>query len=81
MTSKEIVKAIMKKNGKTNADLAKGIGVTQAAAWDRLNSHKTNNLTTNKLTEMLRYLDYELVVIPRGKAERIEGAYVVNDKE
>jgi len=79
MTSKEIVKVIMQKKGKTNADLANGIGVSQATAWDRLNSPKTNNLTVNKLTEMLRYLDYDLVIMPRGKAGRIEDCYVVSD--
>lgn len=81
MTSKEIVKAIMQEKGKSNADLANALGISQATAWDRLNSPKTNNLTVKKLTEMLRYLDYDLVIMPRGKAGRIDGAYLVDGED
>lgn len=79
MNAKEIVIKLMGEQNKTNAQMADAIGVTQAAMWDRLKSPKTNNLTVKKLNEMLRALGYELVVMPRAKAGRIDGAYVVSD--
>ena len=79
MNAKEIVVKLMEEQNKTNAQMADAIGVSQATMWDRLKSPKTNNLTIKKLNEMLRVLGYELVVMPRAKAGRIDGAYVVND--
>lgn len=79
MNAKEIIIELMKKESKTNAQMADAIGITQAAMWDRLKSPKSNNLTVKKLNEMLRALGYELVVMPRAKAGRIEEAYVVGD--
>lgn len=79
MNAKEIVIKLMEEQNKSNAQMADAIGITQAAMWDRLKSPKTNNLTVKKLNEMLRALGYELVVMPRAKAGRIDGAYVVAD--
>ena len=79
MNAKEIVIKLMGDQNKTNAEMADAIGITQAAMWDRLKSPKTNNLTVKKLNEMLRALGYELVVMPRAKAGRIDEAYVVGD--
>ena len=79
MNAKEIVIKLMEDQNKTNAQMADAIGITQAAMWDRLKSPKSNNLTVKKLNEMLRALGYELVAMPRAKAGRIDGAYVVTD--
>jgi DNA-binding Xre family transcriptional regulator len=79
MKAKEIVIKLMGEQNKTNAQMADAIGITQAAMWDRLKSPKTNNLTVKKLNEMLRALGYELVIMPRAKAGRIDGAYVVTE--
>ena len=80
MNEKEIVMKLMKDQNKTNAQMAAALGISPAAMWDRLNSTKTKSLTINKLNEMLRALDCELVVMPRAKAGRIDGAYVVTDE-
>ena len=80
MNEKEIVTKIMKDQSKTNAQMAAALGISPAAMWDRLNSQKTKSLTISKLNEMLRALDYEIVVMPRAKAGRIDGAYVVTDE-
>lgn len=80
MNEKEIVKEIMSAKGITNAQMANALGLTQATMWDRLNGKKAN-LSIAKLNEMLRYLDYDLVIMPRGKANRIEGATIVGDSE
>ena len=80
MTSKDIVLKLMKDQGKTKAELASAIGISQAALWDRLNSPKNQSLTVKKLNEMLRQLGYEVVVMPRAKAGNINNAYVINDE-
>lgn len=80
MNAKEIIIKLMAEQNKTIAEMADIIGITKAAMWDRLKSPKTNNLTVKKLNEMLRALGYELVVMPRAKAGRIEDAYIVTDE-
>lgn len=89
MNSKLIVKEIMENKGVTNADMANRLNITQAAMWDRLKLKKVKNgqempcpnMTVDKLNDMLRALDYEIVIVPRGKSGRIEGAYLVDDTE
>ena len=78
MNEKEIIMKLMEEQNKTNAQMAAALGISPAAMWDRLNSTKTKSLTIAKLNEMLRALDYELVIMPRAKAGRIDGAYVVS---
>lgn len=80
MNAKEIVIKLMAEQNKTNAQMAATLGITPAAMWDRLNSPKNKSLTISKLNEMLRALDYEVVVMPRAKAGRIDNAYVVTDE-
>lgn len=81
MTAKEIVKTLMIEKEVTNADMAAALQITQAALWDRLNPKKTDNMTVKKLNSMLRHLGYDLVIMPRGKAGRVEGSYLVDDSE
>ena len=78
MNEKEIIMKLMEEQNKTNAQMAAALGISPAAMWDRLNSTKTKSLTISKVNEMLRALDYELVIMPRAKAGRIDGAYVVS---
>lgn len=89
MNSKEIVKAIMEQKSVTNAAMADALKITQAALWDRLKTEKVIkgnkvrclNVTVGKLNDMLRYLGYEIVVMPRAKAGKINNAYVITDTE
>lgn len=80
MNAKEIVIKLMEEQDKSIAEMAGIIGINRAAMWDRLKSPKTNNLTVKKMNEMLRALGYELVVMPRAKAGRIDNAYIVGDE-
>ena len=79
MLARDIVKEIMAEKGIKNADMASALGVSQATLWDRLNNKKTSNMSVGKLNEMLRYLGYEVVIMPRGKANRIDGAKIAED--
>lgn len=89
MKAKEIIREIMKEQNVNNATLAGRLGITQASLWDRLKLRKivkgqevsTPNISIEKLNSILSCLDYELVILPRGKAGKIAGAYVIEDKE
>lgn len=65
MTGREIIKEIMKEQGVTNAEMAFGLGITQAALWDRLNNKKVKDIPLSLLSEMLRKLDYTVQIMPR----------------
>lgn len=89
MNCKEIVREIMQAQNVTNATLADRLKITQAALWDRLKLKKTikgeevstPNISVDKLNDILRCLDYELVIVPRGKSGKISGAFLVEDTE
>ena len=77
MNEKEIIIKLMEEQGLSAADLASQMGISNAALWDRIKSPKNKSLTTKKLNEILKQLNYEIVLMPRAKASKINGAYVV----
>lgn len=64
MTSKELIKMLMNERDMTNADMAKQLGISQAALWDRLNK-QSNNMSIAKMNSMLELLGYKIVLIPK----------------
>lgn len=64
MTSKELIKMLMSERDMTNADMAKQLGISQAALWDRLNK-QSNNMSIAKMNSMLELLGYKIVLIPK----------------
>jgi DNA-binding Xre family transcriptional regulator len=77
MNEKEIIIKLMEEQNLRIADLANMMGISNAALWDRIKSPKNKSLTTQKLNEILSNLNYEIVLMPRAKAGKINGAYVV----
>lgn len=75
MKSNEIIRDIMKNQNVGLSKLADRMQKSIRLVSDRL---RMENISTDKLIEMLRYLDYDLVIMPRGKAGRIDGAYLVD---
>lgn len=75
MKSNEIIRDIMKNQNVGLSKLADRMQKSMRLVSDRL---RMENISTDKLIEILRYLDCELVIIPRGKAGRIDGAYVID---
>ena len=74
MKGREIVKAIMEQKAVSNADMAARLQITQAALWDRLNTKKAKDIPSSSLTEMLRHLDYKVIIVPRS-TRLPEGGY------
>jgi transcriptional regulator with XRE-family HTH domain len=79
MNSKELVRKLIEEQGVSQADVAAKMDITPAALWDRISSKKTSSLSVKKLNEILRALGYEVVIMPRAKAGKIENAYVVEE--
>lgn len=76
MTSKELIKTLMIEKNVTNAEMAKTLGITQAALWDRLNPKKSDNTTVTKLNAMLNALGYKIQVVP-SEIPVLENGYEV----
>lgn len=74
MNAGEIVKDIMKKQGKGNADVGAQIGMTGDAIWARINR---KNISIDNLQEMLAALGYELAIVPRGSVKLTDTTYPV----
>mgnify|MGYP004445677279 FL=1 len=76
MTAKTILKKIMVSKCITNADLYKKLRINPATLWERLNSKRTDNMTVNKLNEMLKCLGFKTVIVPEEKTVS-DGEYEV----
>ena len=65
MKAREIVKTIMENLNVSNATMAARMSITPAALWDRLNTKKVKDIPVSTLNEMLKALDYKIVIVPR----------------
>ena len=66
MTSKEIIKEIMKDQNVSNAAMAEKLNISPAALWDRLNNTKNaKDLSVTTLNDMLRAVGYKIMIVPR----------------
>lgn len=81
MNARDVVKRLMDEHGVTNATMADKLKITQAALWDRLNNRKNKSITVSKLNPLLRELGFKLVIVPRDKAIRLDGCYILDDDE
>lgn len=79
MNGREIIKDIMNKEGKKNAEVAYSLGISQAALWDRLNNKKVKDIPLSLLVSMLRVLNYKVVIVPRN-AKVPQDSYVVEQR-
>jgi DNA-binding Xre family transcriptional regulator len=73
MKAREIIKVIMEKQDVSNACMADRLNITQAALWDRLNTKKAKDIPVSMLSEMLRALDYKVVLVPRSSRVPTDG--------
>lgn len=76
MKATEIVKEIMEQQGIGQTALGKRIGVRNDAIYQRL---KQDNISVDRLVQMLNAMDYKLVIVPSNKQVR-EGEYEVDMK-
>lgn len=74
MKSNEAVREIMKEQGVGLSVLASRIDKTPRLVSDRLSQE---NISIEKLNELLRVLDYKIIVVPRSRATKSD-EYEVN---
>lgn len=79
MNSKELVRKIIEEQGVPQAEIAEKMGIKPQTLWDRISSKKTSSMSVSKLSEILTALGYEIVVMPRAKAGKIDNAYVIKE--
>ena len=80
MNSRDLIRVIMEQQGVSNAALARQLGLTSAALWDRLNTKKNKSLSVANVSEMLEPLGYRLVIIPAG-SQPPEGSFPVDPED
>lgn len=80
MKGREIVKTIMDKTGISNAQLAHRLDITIPTMWDRINSKKVKDIPLSTLNEMVRALDYKIVIVPASKQVKDDEYLVTNEK-
>lgn len=73
MKARELIKVIMEKQDVSNARMADRLNITQATLWDRLNTKKAKDIPVSLLSEMLRALDYKVVLVPRSSRTPSDG--------
>lgn len=74
MKALESVKDIMEKTGVKQVTLRKRLGLSSGSMTMRL---KMENISVDKLNEMLRMLDYKLVIMP-NTVQNKDGWYEVD---
>lgn len=72
MTGKDIIKDLMEERGTTNVQLAEKLGITSATIWARLNNESDRDMQLYTFYEMVRALDYDIVIRPR-KEKYVDG--------
>ena len=64
MTGREIIKAVMEMVGVSNATLAHRLHIAPNVMWDRLNNKKVKDIPLATMNDMIRALDYKILVVP-----------------
>lgn len=77
MTSKEIVKELIKTSGNSVAGVAKTLGKSTQALWNMLSGAGRKSLGVDNLTGILDVLGYKLVIVPKGM--NVKNGYEVEE--
>lgn len=80
MKAREVVKDILVKKNLSNVEFAKILDITPTALWDRLNTKKAKDIPVSLLNEMLKPLDYKIIITP-SETPTCENDYIIGDNE
>ena len=81
MKATDAIKQLMEEKKMSNAYLANMVGVSSQTMWDRISGRNSKHPAVDKMVELLKIFDYEMVFVPRGKASRIDGAFIIEMSE
>ena len=66
MRGRDILREIMGRRRIGNAELASRLGITPAAAWERVNNKNVKDIPAGLLAEMADAMDYKVIVVHRS---------------
>lgn len=67
MRGREIVAKIMGIKKISNAELAHKLDISVPTMWDRINTRKTKDIPISTMNEMVRVMDYKIIVVPSNR--------------
>lgn len=67
MRGREIVAAIMGLKKISNAEMAHKLDISVPTMWDRVNSQKAKDIPISMMNEMVRVMDYKIIVVPSNR--------------
>lgn len=70
MNEKQIIRAVLKREGKTQTEISKEVGLSERSVGTML--CRPNTLSLGNVYGLLNALGYEIVVRPKDKANEIE---------
>lgn len=67
MDAKLAVREVMKMKGVGTCALADRLGKVPSFVCDRLSEHNGKSIAVSRINEMLRAMDYKIVIVPRER--------------
>lgn len=75
----DAINTMLEKSGKSRAELADAVGRTKQALTNMF--YKKTDVQTNTLTKMANAMDYELALLPKGEASKVDGSLVITPRK
>lgn len=75
----DAINTMLDKSGTSRVELADAVGRTKQALTNMF--YKKTDVQANTLTKMANAMDYELALVPKGEASKIDGALVITPRK
>ena len=74
----EAINTMLEQSGTSRAALADAVGRTKQALTNMF--YKKTDVQTNTLTKMANAMGYDLALVPKGEAAKIDGSLVITSR-
>ncbi len=82
MKTRTLIKHLMERNEIRNADMARLLGITPQAMYERTKPTSKKDIGTEQFAKILSFLNYKLVAVPKDTdTDALEGAYEITTLE
>lgn len=75
----DAINRMLDESGTSRAELANAVGRTKQALTNMF--YKKTDVQTNTLTKMANAMGYELALIPKGEASKVDGSLVITTRK
>ena len=76
MNVREIVNNLIKDKKASNAKMARAIGTTPQNLHNKLHRDDREDLKVNMLVSIANYLDYDVVLVPKSRSDKVGGIII-----